>query len=117
MFISYTKYNYLIVNDLPEVLQLLIRHGYSGTSYYNLGFYLGLSPATLTAIRWNNKGDTESCLRECLTEWLQKADKVVMKGGPTIYSLISALRRIGKNGVADGIDMESKCNKNEYLIN
>ena len=33
------------------------------------------------------------------------------KGGPTIYLLVSALRELGENGVADGIDMESKFNK------
>ena len=33
------------------------------------------------------------------------------KGGPTIYSLVSALRELGENGVAEGIDMESKFNK------
>ena len=101
MFISYTKYNYLIVIDLAGVLQLLRRHGYSGISYYELGLYLGLSPATLDVITLNNKRGFESCLRECLTKWLQK-------GVPTIYSLVSALRGIGENGVADGIDMESK---------
>ena len=116
MFISYTKSNYLIVDDLPEVLQLLRRHGYLGVNYYNLGLFLGLSRSTLTAIRRNNKGNIESCLRECLTKWLLKADVQKTKGGPTIYSLVSALRELGQNGVADGIDMESKFNKNEYCI-
>ena len=117
MFISYTKYNYLIVDDLAEVLQLLSRHGYSGTSYYELGLYLGLSHTTLDVIACNTKGDVESCLRECLKAWLQKVDDVQKEDGPTIYSLISALRRIGENGVAGGIDMESKFSVNEYLIN
>ena len=111
MFISYTKSNYLIVTDLPEVLQLLKRHRYSGITYYTLGLYLGLSYDTLYGIANNNKGDIDGGLRECLTEWLQKADDVVKKGGPTIYSLVSALRGIGENGVAEGIDMESKFNK------
>ena len=116
MFISYTKYNYLIVTDLPEVLRLLRRHGYSGITYYRLGLCLGLSLATLDVITFNNKRDVVACLRECLKAWLQEADDVVKKGGPTIYSLISALRGIGENRVADGIDMESKFNKNEYCI-
>ena len=99
---------YLIVDDLAEVLQLLSRHDFSGVSYYTLGLYLGLSPATLDVITRNNKGDTESCLRECLTKWLQKADNVQKKGGPTISSLVSALRELGDNAVADGIDAKSK---------
>ena len=105
------KASLLLVNDLAEVLQLLRRHGYSGFKCFELGLYLGLSPATLNAITLNNKGDIESCLCECLTKWLQKADDVERKGGPTIYSLVSALRELGENRVADGIDMESKCNK------
>ncbi|XP_019857773.1 PREDICTED: uncharacterized protein LOC109586046 [Amphimedon queenslandica] len=98
--------NQLQITDLAELLQLLSRHGYSGASYYNLGLFLGLSTATLDVIKENNKGDVVSCLRECLTKWLQKADDVQKKGGPTIYSLVSALRELGENGVADGIDME-----------
>ncbi|XP_019857760.1 PREDICTED: uncharacterized protein LOC109586035 isoform X1 [Amphimedon queenslandica] len=108
--------NHLTVNDLPEVLQLLRRHrssnfssffGIGGVNCHDLGIHLGLSPTTLNAIILNNKGDTESCLHECLTKWLQNADDVQKtKGGPTISSLISALRKLGENEVADGIDME-----------
>ena len=107
---------YLIVTDLPEVVDLLKRHGYSGERYYDLGLYLGLSSAELYTITVNNEGDNKGCLHECLTKWLQKADDVRKKGGPTIYSLVSALRGIGENGIADGIDMESKFSKIEYLI-
>ena len=101
----------LIVNDLTWVLLLLRRHGYSGLTYHRLGLYLGLFQPTLDAISSNNKGDTDGGLRECLTKWLQKADGVrYIKGGPNIYSLISALRRIGENGVADRIDRKSEFN-------
>ena len=97
--------------DLAELLKSLNKHGYSGTSYYNLGLYLGLSSATMDIIAKDNK-NVESCLRECLKEWLRKADDVLKKGGPTIYSLVSALRELGENGVAEGIlEMESKFNK------
>ncbi|XP_019854803.1 PREDICTED: uncharacterized protein LOC109583780 [Amphimedon queenslandica] len=95
------------LSSIPELLQLLGRHGYFGANYYILGFYLGLSSPTLDVIAKNNKGDNESCLRECLTKWLEKADDVQeTRGGPTIYSLISALRELGENEVAEGIDME-----------
>ena len=103
------KFN--LVTDLAEVLQLLRRHGYSGVSYYNLGLFLGLSPATLDVIKENNKGDVESSLRECLKAWLQKANDVQEKDGPSIYSLISALRELGEIRAARGIDMESEFNK------
>ncbi|XP_019858064.1 PREDICTED: uncharacterized protein LOC109586326, partial [Amphimedon queenslandica] len=92
--------------DLAEVIQLLRRHGYFGVSYYDLGLFLGLSSARMGVITKNNRNDAESCLRECLAKWLEKADDVQKKGGPTIYSLLSALRELGENAVADGIDME-----------
>ena len=101
----------LIVNDLIWVLLLLKRHGYSGVTYRSLCHYLGLSQPRLDAISSNNKGDTDGGLRECLKAWLLKADAAwYTKGGPSISSLISALRRIGENGVADGIDRKSEFN-------
>ncbi|XP_019858605.1 PREDICTED: uncharacterized protein LOC109586827 [Amphimedon queenslandica] len=105
--------NQLTITDLPEILQLLRRHDYTGfragVSYCRLGRYLGLSLATLDVITENHNfiGDIEGGLHACLTKWLQKADDVqYIKGGSTLYSLVSALRRIGEYGVADGIDME-----------
>uniref|UniRef100_A0A1X7SDL4 Death domain-containing protein n=1 Tax=Amphimedon queenslandica TaxID=400682 RepID=A0A1X7SDL4_AMPQE len=93
--------------DLTWVLLLLTRHGYSGVTYRNLGLNLGLFRRTLNAITSRNRGDTDGGLRECLKAWLEEADDVQKtKGGPSIYSLISALRGIGENGVADRIDME-----------
>ena len=82
--------------------------GYSGTSYYELGLHLGLSPPTLNIIAKDNAGDVNSCLRECLKAWLKQADDVKSNGGPTHYLLIKALRKIEQNAVADGIDKESK---------
>ena len=98
----------LDINDLAEILDLLRRHGYSGTSYYDLGLYLGLLSRTLDVIAKNNRGDVSSGLRECLKAWLQQADDVKSKGVPSYYSLIQALRKMGENAVADGIDRESK---------
>ena len=103
----------LDINDLVEILDLLKRNGYSRTDYYELGLYLGLLPGTLNVIKENNKGDVKSCLRECLTVWLQQADDVKSVGGPSYYSLIQALRKLGENAVADRIDRQSK---NEIII-
>ena len=98
----------LDINDLAGILDLLKRHGYSGTSYHDLGLYLGLSSRTLDVIAKNNSGDISSCLRKCLTAWLQQADDVKSVGGPSYYSLIQALRKLEENAVADGIDRKSK---------
>ena len=96
------------------LLILLKKYGYSGTSYYDLGLHLGLSTRTLDIIKENNTGDVESCLKKCLTKWLEQADDVKSNGGPTHYSLIKALRKIEQNAVADGIHKESK--KKSFII-
>ena len=101
----------LIVNDLTRVLSLLTRHGYSGVTYHRLGLCLGLSRPALDAISSNNKGDTDGGLRACLKAWLLGADGAwYTKDGPSFYSLVSALRWIGENGVADRIDRNSEFN-------
>ncbi|XP_019860515.1 PREDICTED: uncharacterized protein LOC109588846, partial [Amphimedon queenslandica] len=98
----------LDTKSLLEIIKLLKKHGYSGSgdSYYDLGLYLGLYSHTLDVIKDNNKGNVHSCLRECLKAWLQQADDVKSKGGPTYDTLIQALREIGENAVADGIDRD-----------
>ena len=115
MFWPSNQYYLYLVNDLADLLELLRQHGYSGVTYYDLGLYLGLSPVTLDVIRKDNEKDIQICLRECLKIWLQKADDVDKKGGPTIHSLISALKKIKEKAVADGIDMESKLREVRFI--
>ena len=105
--VSVLCYFSLDINYLADILDLLQRHGYSGTDYYRLGLFLGLLPGTLDVIKENNKGDVNAGLRECLQAWLQQADNVKSVGLPSYYSLIQALRKLGENAVADGIDKQS----------
>ena len=60
-----------------------------------LGLQLGLLQPTLSDIRAKYKDDPESCLQECLTLWLNKADKVTESGGSTWDSVADALHKIG----------------------
>ena len=90
------------IGDLNEVIALLERHHYSKASYQRLGQYLKLSHNTLENIM-KDRRDVHSCFTECLASWLRKADGVE---NPTIGTLITALRGIGENAVADGIDRE-----------
>ena len=69
---------------------------------------LGLLSRTLDVIKENNRRDVNSGLSDCLKEWLKEADDVKEKGVPSYYSLIQALRKLGENAVADGIDRQSK---------
>ena len=88
-------------------MDLLKRHGHSSVNFKELGLYLGLYFRTLNIIE-ANKRDVRSCLIECLATWLQQRDDVMSVGGPTYDTLIQALRRMGENHVADGIERESK---------
>ena len=90
------------IRDLNEVIALLERHDYKKASYDRLGLRLKLSKNTLDNIV-KDKKEVDPCFTECLDSWLRKADGVE---NPTIDTLIAALRGIGENAVADGIDRE-----------
>ena len=68
-----------------------------------LGLQLGLLQPTLSSIRAKHREDPESCLQDCLTRWLSKADRVADSGGPTWDSLSSALEKIGEVSTAEKI--------------
>ena len=103
----------LDTSHLVDILKLLKKYGYSDDHYYDLGLYLGLLPRTLDVIKKNNIGDVCAGLRESLTAWLQQRDNVKNKGGPTYDTLIQALREIGENAVANGIEV-SEFTNNDY---
>ena len=103
------------IEDLGEVLRILREHFFKSTDYFDLGLDLGLLYDTIDTIKSHYREDPKSCLRECLVKWLEKADKVKEKGGPTWYTLIEALRSINK-AVADAIDKESKMPVFSFLI-
>ena len=70
--------------------------------WFSLGLYLGLLQPTLADIKANHK-DVESCLQECLTQWLHKADKVTENGGATWDSLADALHKTRYHSAAEKI--------------
>uniref|UniRef100_A0A1X7T5T2 Death domain-containing protein n=1 Tax=Amphimedon queenslandica TaxID=400682 RepID=A0A1X7T5T2_AMPQE len=93
------------IHNLDEILDLLKRQGFPDDYYYKLGIYLGLPAATLDSIGDKNKEDA-SGLRECLKAWLRQVDRAMGKGVPTYDTLIKALRKVGENAVADGIERD-----------
>ena len=74
--------------------------GYSGRRWKRLGLIFGLRHATLEAIEADHSGDEQSCLRECLVKWLERADAVDAEEGPTMASLCEALDIIDERAVA-----------------
>ena len=75
--------------------------GFSKTKWRDLGLRLGLKKQSLEEIAYNYRDDISMCLTECLSNWLKKQDDVDSRGGPTLNSLIDALKRIGENAVAE----------------
>ena len=102
----------LDVSHVADILHLLKKHGYSEDGYYDLGLYLGLYAPTLDYITKNNKGDASSCLGRCVASWLARDDRV---GVPSYDTLIQALRELGENAVADGIERDIN-SKDQYLL-
>ena len=76
--------------------------------WFPLGLELGLLPPTLEDIEVNHKDDVGRCLQECLTMWLNNADKVKESGGPTLDSLVNALKMTNENFVAEKLKSFSK---------
>ena len=86
----------LDVSDLKGFIEALKQSYFPNHEWFSLGLQLGLLQPTLADIKANHKGDVESCLQECLTQWLRKAQKVTENGGPTWDSLADALHKIGE---------------------
>lgn len=87
------------------MIEVLTKYGYDGTSYYELGLYLGLSVETLKIIEANHREDVNRCLLECISAWLMEGE-LKSKEGPSWISLKNALRKLGENAVADGIERD-----------
>ena len=93
----------LDVGDLKDVIEALRQSYIPNHIFFSLGLQLGLLQPTLADIKANHKDDVESCLQECLTQWLRKADKVTENGGLTWDSLADALHKIGEKFAANKI--------------
>lgn len=95
------------ISHLSEIFSLLVKHGFPFVDYDDLGLQLGLSRSRLDIITYQNSGNVDSCVIECLKEWLQGDAE------PTFDVLIQALREMEENTVADGIEREG--NKQFYI--
>ena len=93
----------LDVANLKDIIEALKKGLFPNHRWSPLGLQLGLLQPTLLDIRAKYRDDPESCLQECLTLWLSKADKVTESGGPTWDSLASALNKLGENFAAEKI--------------
>ena len=91
------------IRDLALVDELLKKHNFPANNYYQFGLYLGLSVRTLGNIGGNHE-DVACRLLKVLEAWLRQSDEVQEKGGSTITTLVKALRKVGENAAASGIE-------------
>ena len=68
--------------------------------WYNLGLRLGYGEGTLDAIKEDNNYKAGKCMRDLVKRWRQNYPR---KGWG---DMVSALRKIGMNGVADNIERQ-----------
>lgn len=92
------------IRDLAFVDELLKKHNFFADNYHQFGLHLGLLAPTLGIIDTNHGKDVTRCLLEVVKAWLKQSDEVQKKGGCTITSLVKALRQVGENAAASGIE-------------
>ena len=103
-FFSFINVIFILdVVNLKDIIEALKKGLFPNHHWSPLGLQLGLLQPTLSDIRAKYRDDPESCLQECLTLWLSKADKVTESGGPTWDSLADALHKIGENFATEKI--------------
>ena len=113
-YISFKMSVIIDTSNLKDIINALKQGCFPSHRWSHLGLQLGLLQPTLSDIRAKYSNDPESCLQECLTLWLSKADNVTESGGPTWDSLASALNKLGENATADKIMEFGKEYLNEY---
>ena len=84
----------MTVADLREMQNILNDGHFPSSKWYDLGLSMGLLDPKLKTIEEDYPKDSDGCLRECLSLWLQTDDKA------TWTKLVDALYEIEENSVA-----------------
>ena len=84
----------MTVENLKEIQKILNDGHFSSSKWYDLGLSLGLLDPKLKTIEKDYPSDSDRCLRECLSLWLQTDDKA------TWTKLVGALYEIEEKAVA-----------------
>ena len=91
------------ISVLKDVIEALKQSHFPSNCWSPLGLQLGLLQPTLSHIRTKYRDDPETCLQECLIQWLSEADHVTESGGPTWDSLADALYKVGEDSAAEKV--------------
>ena len=84
----------MTVANLREIQKILNDGHFPSSKWYDLGLSLGLLDPKLKTIEEDYPRDSDRCLRECLSFWLQTDDKA------TWTKLVVALYEMEENSVA-----------------
>jgi hypothetical protein len=101
----------LDVGHLNKIIQLLNQYRFNIVEWNQLGLALGLHFNSISAIEMDSK-NTQQCLMNCLAAWLEQRDSVSQRGGPTMTSLIAAVKSTGNVAVVIGLEKELEKMKN-----
>lgn len=91
---------FLDITNLAEVKNTLRKARFPFDKFEDLGLNLGLYRPTISEI---TNGTNDHNLNEILSKWLEKADGVDKKGGPTVFSLVRALKDMDQNATASKV--------------
>ena len=93
----------LTVKNLKEIQKILNDGHFPSSKWYDLGLFLGLLDPKLKTIENDYPRDSDCCLRECLSLWLQTDEKA------TWTKLVGALYEMKKKSVAKYINSSKNC--------
>ena len=92
---------------LDGIVSTLERNYFNKDGWDQLGLKLGLLHPTLKSIKAAYNNDPAKCLTDMLSYWLNRADHVDTKGGPTLNTLALTLKEMGYTAAYDNISKQS----------
>ena len=95
------------ITHLSSVFEALEKHMFPCRRWFELGLLLGILQPTLAKIENDHRDDVVRCLQECLTCWLRRVDQVDENGRPSWDVLVSALKKMKENYLAENITRTS----------
>ena len=73
-------------------------------NWFGLGLQLGIHYHELKKIELEEHGSVDRCLASVLQRWMNEEDDVKSSGGATKEALISALKELQENALAEAVD-------------
>ena len=72
-------------------------------NWFGLGLQLGIHYHELEKIEQEKRGSVDRCLAAVLQRWMSEKDEVKSSGGATKEALVSALKHLQENALAEAV--------------